>query len=439
MPSLILVVFVIQLAIHMISTFGGQAINDLLWLLYTKLPTPQSKQAAAGVTLRKEVVKLHREMTNTSAQDDFAKWAKLRRQHDKKKAEYEQNAQSLKSFRTNFDRVASALRWLGTSGARFVIQFWFSKQALFWIPQGWAPYYVEWLLSFPRAPLGSVSVNMWWIACASVIKMASEGLVALWTLNSGEVKVGEKKGEKVKMDFSMGGIRIGGFQQEIADDEKNREILKNQPDATPLYSVRDALHPSGFLVLDNWKMAVIEGLGTCLLVFALGAGASGLTTLQVSPMAISLYASLLNFVGLSLFIMAAAPASGGHLNPSITMATFFAGLSTLPRSVLYIVAQTLGAIVAGYWLKLGLGEQFFPVGTIPGCTIDPAQVSPGQLFALEYMFALGLMFLAFGVGLDPRQGKTLGPALGPILVGVTLGFATLASSAAKPGYTGVCE
>ena len=113
-----------------------------------------------------------------------------------------------------------------------------------------------------------------------------------------------------------------------------------------------------------------------------------------------------------------------------------------------------------YWLKLGLGEQYFPVvsrrqhlnanvqledllkmkqGVIPGCTVETAQVSPGQLFALEYMFALGLMFLAFGVGLDPRQGKNLGPALSPILVGVTLGFATLASSAAKPGYTGVCE
>jgi hypothetical protein len=46
------------------------------------------------VTLRKEVVKLHREMTNTSAQDDFAKWAKLRRQHDKKKAEYDQNGKT---------------------------------------------------------------------------------------------------------------------------------------------------------------------------------------------------------------------------------------------------------------------------------------------------------------------------------------------------------
>ncbi|KAM0715484.1 hypothetical protein Q7P37_008982 [Cladosporium fusiforme] len=214
MPSLILVVFVIQLAIHLVSTFGGQAINDLLWLIYTKLPTPQSKQAASGMQLRKEVVRLNREMTNTSAQDDFAKWAKLRRQHDKKKAEYEQNAQSLQSFRSNFDRIASALRWIGTSGARFVLQFWFSKQALFWIPQGWAPYYVEWLLSFPRAPLGSVSVNMWWIACASVIKMASEGLLALWALQSGEVKVGQQKGEKVKMDFTAGPGQVGQIKQQ---------------------------------------------------------------------------------------------------------------------------------------------------------------------------------------------------------------------------------
>lgn len=181
--------------------------------------------------------------------------------------------------------------------------------------------------------------------------------------------------------------RIGGNQEFTASDnsEKGREILKNQPDAVcylmtnlqttkqhiidtsgpqkaPLYSLRDSLHPSGFLVYDNYRMGVIEGLGTCLLVFAGGAGASGLTTMSsASPMAISLYAALLNTVSLSLFIFAAAPASGGHLNPSITMATFFAGLSTLPRSVIYIVAQTVGAIVGGYWLKLGLGEQYFPV------------------------------------------------------------------------------
>ena len=49
------------------------------------------------------------------------------------------------------------------------------------------------------------------------------------------------------------------------------------------------------------------------------------------------------------------------------MATFFAGLSTLPRTVLYIVAQSTGAIVAGYWLRLGLGDAYFPIvsNTIP--------------------------------------------------------------------------
>ena len=55
------------------------------------------------------------------------------------------------------------------------------------------------------------------------------------------------------------------------------------------------------------------------------------------------------------------------------------------------------------------------------------------------MFAQALIFIAFGVGLDPRQAKVFGPALAPILVGLSLGFGTLASSLVKPGYTGICE
>jgi hypothetical protein len=36
MPSLILVVFAIQLALHLISTFGGQGINDLVSVTTTQ-------------------------------------------------------------------------------------------------------------------------------------------------------------------------------------------------------------------------------------------------------------------------------------------------------------------------------------------------------------------------------------------------------------------
>jgi hypothetical protein len=60
------------------------------------------------------------------------------------------------------------------------------------------------------------------------------------------------------------------------------------------------------------------------------------------------------------------------------------------------------------------------------------------MWVLEFLFAQFLIFTAFGVGLDPRQAKAFGPALAPILVGATLGFATLASSFAKPGYYGNC-
>jgi hypothetical protein len=74
------------------------------------------------------------------------------------------------------------LRWLGTQGARFVIQFWFAKSPMFWLPADWVPYYVEWILSFPRAPLGSISINVWGIACASMIALVGEAITAAYVL-----------------------------------------------------------------------------------------------------------------------------------------------------------------------------------------------------------------------------------------------------------------
>ena len=76
-------------------------------------------------------------------------------------------------------------------------------------------------------------------------------------------------------------------------------------------------------------------------------------------------------------------------------------------------------------------------GVIPGC--DVSNTSVGHLFMLEYTFAQALIFVAFGVGLDPRQGKVFGAALSPILVGASLSLGTLASAMVKPGYTGICE
>ena len=44
------------------------------------------------------------------------------------------------------------------------------------------PAYVEWVLSFPRAPMGSVSIQVWGIACASVVGMLGSAAVAGFVL-----------------------------------------------------------------------------------------------------------------------------------------------------------------------------------------------------------------------------------------------------------------
>lgn len=58
-------------------------------MLYNKLPTPSSVSAKRCQVLKKEIVQLKRELGNTSPQDNFSKWAKLDRQHNKAMAEYQ--------------------------------------------------------------------------------------------------------------------------------------------------------------------------------------------------------------------------------------------------------------------------------------------------------------------------------------------------------------
>ncbi|MCJ1283562.1 GET complex subunit get1 [Xylographa opegraphella] len=209
MPSLLLVVFVLQVLIHLVNTVGAGAISNLLWILYNKLPTSTSANVAAQTTLRREVVRLKREMNATSSQDEFAKWAKIRRQYDKVLAEYDQKTQALQSFKTSFDSAVGVLRWLGTNGLRMFIQFWFAKRPLFWLPRGWVPAYVEWILAFPRAPTGSISIQVWGIACASVVQIASMAVVAAWRLSTQQQKVGGKGREEPMKMGAVGGSARG--------------------------------------------------------------------------------------------------------------------------------------------------------------------------------------------------------------------------------------
>jgi hypothetical protein len=168
------------------------------------------------------VVRLKRELQATSAQDQFAKWAKVQRQHDKAMADYDKKgtvrtisyavrqsetltsiftAQGLKDFESTFNKVVNALRWLGVQGLRFLLQTYYQKTPMYWLPRGWVPYWGEWLLSFPRAPVGSVSIQVWFGACMAVTQIATSAVAAVWALRIQKEGTAETKakGEPMKV------------------------------------------------------------------------------------------------------------------------------------------------------------------------------------------------------------------------------------------------
>lgn len=102
-----------------------------------------------------------------------------------------------------------------------------------------------------------------------------------------------------------------------------------------------------------WRAAVVEGAATALLVFVtveFGVTIGGYGTAQVGG-----YVGIFNAVALAVFIYAAGPASGGHLNPLITFAAFLCGLCPAPRTALYLAFQTLGGSLGGALVRGALG------------------------------------------------------------------------------------
>lgn len=76
---------------------------------------------------------------------------------------------------------------------------WYGKVPIFWLPYGWFPYYVEWFASFPRAPLGSVSIVMWQAACTSMLTLLVDTVVGIiGLLAARKQSEGQKQKQKQK-------------------------------------------------------------------------------------------------------------------------------------------------------------------------------------------------------------------------------------------------
>ncbi|KAH8596180.1 aquaporin-like protein [Bisporella sp. PMI_857] len=187
-----------------------------------------------------------------------------------------------------------------------------------------------------------------------------------------------------------------------------------------------------------WRAAIIEFMGTLSLTYI--AAMISVAVLNFESAHLPAFAGVISSVMISLFIYGTAPASGGHLNPMITFTTLLTGLIEFPRAVLYILAQVAGGSLSGGLIRKGLGRAATLKYRGGGCFLDNNRINSvtlGQAFFLEMSFALISIFLAFALGLDPRQATLFSPAVGPALVGLSVGMLIFAAGGLGfPGYSG---
>lgn len=90
-----------------------------------------------------------------------------------------------------------------------------------------------------------------------------------------------------------------------------------------------------------------------------------------------------------------------------------------------------------FLLRAGLGEEITVGAIVPGCHWAPdTGITNGQAWVIEFAACCAVLFISFGVGLDPRQADIFGAALGPILIGLAVAISEFITAITRTGYTG---
>ncbi|MBW4487333.1 MAG: aquaporin [Trichocoleus desertorum ATA4-8-CV12] len=158
------------------------------------------------------------------------------------------------------------------------------------------------------------------------------------------------------------------------------------------------------------REAIAEAVGTFILVFA---GTGAVMVNQLSNGAVThLGISFVFGAVVAALIYTLGHISGAHFNPAVTLAFWASGFFPGQHVLTYILAQSLGAIIASATLLVSLG----PVANL-GATL-PLNDNWLQSFVLETILTFILMFVILGSGLDRRA--PIGFA--GVAIGLTVGL-----------------
>jgi len=163
---------------------------------------------------------------------------------------------------------------------------------------------------------------------------------------------------------------------------------------------------------------IVEFIGTFSLIF-IGAGAAAVVGDGVGLPGIAAIASA-HGLTVTVFAFAYGPLSGGHFNPSVTIAVLAAGAMRAGEAAGYIASQLIGGLVGALLLRAVLGGTATGLGT-PMLAHDLAlgnttlTVTPWAGFVIEAVLAFFLCTVVLSTAIAGRSRN-----FAPLAIGMTL-------------------
>ena len=164
------------------------------------------------------------------------------------------------------------------------------------------------------------------------------------------------------------------------------------------------------------RSAVAEGIGTFFFVFI--AGGSVIVDQMTGSGIVSI--AMATGLALSIGITSTMNISGGHLNPAVTIGFLVAGKIEMVKAGAYILAQLVGAAMAGFLLWV-----FFPVEAGSAVHFGTPALGEGVSFTRGLGIEIVTTFLLMLAFIGTLSGRKAPAGLGGFGVGLTAGLIIL--------------
>ena len=177
-------------------------------------------------------------------------------------------------------------------------------------------------------------------------------------------------------------------------------------------------------ILTSLQLSLTELIGTAvLLMIVIGSGiqAQELT----ADNALRLLAnSIATGLGLAILILKFGPISGAHFNPVVTIISLTQKRITLKKSIMYIIAQIIGAIIGAMTANIIFDKDVISISST-------TRNSTG-LVVSEIIATIGLLITIFGLQ-RMQKDKLVAPAVGAYITAAY--WVTSSTSFANPAVT----